>query len=342
MEQNLIHYGISTDYLQNWGLKEALREVYQNFMDYGEFIENKLHLTDNVIEVSIRNEYSPKTLEFLRIGTSQKENKEAVGKHGEGLKMAALIFLREDLPFQIITNNQTFKPVTHTGMIGDTLALQVEQHTLNDFTGFSIVFAIDKDIFEEFRDNIIEEDDIIFKDPYHGAIVEKDVGNIYVGGLFVCNLDNFSKAYNFSPTVIPLDRDRAVPREFDVNYHSSKVNEAEGKWKTENTTYDDMKFVAAVPQDVLKQYKPIEVAGQIEYVSKKGEEQVLLKNESIKAALNETPLFKRFLRFFTRNKTKGMNAHERLSILYDKINYMMEDQDRKEFRSIVIMLRGRI
>ena len=35
--KDIIKYGIGFDYLPKWGIKEALREIYQNFNDYGAF-----------------------------------------------------------------------------------------------------------------------------------------------------------------------------------------------------------------------------------------------------------------------------------------------------------------
>ena len=33
----MIKYGISKNYLPNWGIQEALREIFQNFLDFGEY-----------------------------------------------------------------------------------------------------------------------------------------------------------------------------------------------------------------------------------------------------------------------------------------------------------------
>lgn len=41
-----IHYGFGADYLPNWGIPQALREVYQNFIDYGEYSEEVVTTSD--------------------------------------------------------------------------------------------------------------------------------------------------------------------------------------------------------------------------------------------------------------------------------------------------------
>ena len=97
MEKQIIHYGIGKDYLPNWGLPQALREIYQNFIDYGEYDAKSVKYGENVV-VTITNDYKPETLEFLRIGMSNKGgNINAIGKHGEGLKMALLVMARMDM-----------------------------------------------------------------------------------------------------------------------------------------------------------------------------------------------------------------------------------------------------
>ena len=74
------------------------------------------------------------------------------------------------------------------------------------------------------------EDDIIFNYPSYGSIVNKEAGNIYSGGLFVCKLKNFTNAYDIIPSKMPLDRDRCVPQSFDVNYYSSYTCAAIAVW----------------------------------------------------------------------------------------------------------------
>ena len=90
---NEIQYGFGKEYLPNWNIEHALREVLQNYMDYGKYtyyakINND---SEELYNVTIKNDYKPNNLEFLRIGNSMKEDG-SIGKHGEGLKMAFLIF----------------------------------------------------------------------------------------------------------------------------------------------------------------------------------------------------------------------------------------------------------
>ena len=50
----VINYGIGRKYLSHWGINEALREIMQNFMDYGEY-----KVTYNKNDICISNSYIP-------------------------------------------------------------------------------------------------------------------------------------------------------------------------------------------------------------------------------------------------------------------------------------------
>ena len=50
----VINYGIGRKYLSHWGINEALREIMQNFMDYGE-----CKVTYNKNDICISNSYIP-------------------------------------------------------------------------------------------------------------------------------------------------------------------------------------------------------------------------------------------------------------------------------------------
>src|SRR6185503_8485894 len=107
----IIHYGFGKDYLPKWGLQQALREIYQNFLDYGDYEEEIQYVDEDVTHdtqrliITIKNGWNPESLDYLRIGNSNKGgNTNAIGKHGEGLKMAFLILLREGMYSCILTD----------------------------------------------------------------------------------------------------------------------------------------------------------------------------------------------------------------------------------------------
>jgi hypothetical protein len=54
-----IEYGFGREYLSSWTLKEALREVFQNYIDYGDYdisIGN-VDEDNNSVTVRVANDY---------------------------------------------------------------------------------------------------------------------------------------------------------------------------------------------------------------------------------------------------------------------------------------------
>lgn len=289
--ENKIHYGFGKEYLKSWGIKEALREIYQNFLDYGEYNENSFKHDENSF-VSISNEWKPESLEFLRVGNSIKNNVNAIGKHGEGVKMAFLILHRLGYESKIITPKFLVYPEFYTDKeVGECFALVYREHNIPE-QAFTIEFQCLTTEYNQFKDNLILKSDITFRDNYYGDIVSKTQGNIYSGGLFVCNLKNISKSYNIHPAHLPLDRDRQVPQSFDVSWATSKINDKHGKWTTKDLHHSDTQYLDKVPEEVIKQFKPKMVGNSIQFIYKdeEGKDKVL-GNSHIAEALKKESFF---------------------------------------------------
>lgn len=306
-----IDYGIGREYLQHWGVLQALREIYQNFMDFGEYTETVVEVSKRSYKVILRNNYVPDNLEFLRMGTSIKNNPNSIGKYGEGLKMALLIFKRSNLPISIEVSSMKFKPVFRNGLIGETLALAVtESNSLT--SGFSMEFNVTKEIFKRFKGNIITKDDVIYSDPWYGQIVSKEKGNIYSGGLYVCSMPKISRAYNIQPRHLELDRDRGVPKHFDLTWITSRINEGY-EWNPKDLDSDDFLHVKTVSTEQAKRFFPTLVGSSIEFMSKSNVgESKLLKNSSIRDALMKSPVFVDKIRRLKELSASSMSLDELL------------------------------
>jgi len=322
---NIIQYGIGEEYLKDWGVQEALREIYQNFMDYGTF-KQKVRTTDHMSHVILSNTYEPEDLEFLQIGKSVKGgNKEAIGQHGEGLKMAMLVFLRLGYHIDIHTPTKMIKPIwKNQKHIGKTLALQITDADV--LTNFIVEYSIPTEDFNVFNNNLIKKKDVLFTAEPHGDIVDKEVGNLYVGRLFVCKLKNFKKSYNIRPSVLKLDRDRRVPNSFDTSWHTSKINEAEQKFNFVDQDMDDMKYVSKVPESMYKDIKPRLIGNNVEFIAKVGKEEIVIKNDSIKSHLRQQSYFSKALQGIKKFLLARMGVIEMLVAFRAKYCYNIEAQ----------------
>jgi len=307
-----IEYGFGKEYLSNWTLIEALREVFQNYIDYGEYEINTYptEYPSELVHISISNDYNPEKLEFLRIGNSYKgDNNDAIGKHGEGLKMAFLIFLREQLNFKIWTSNYVLSADwSQDDLIGETLRIEYCPNVSTVYDSkwkdkFVTEFDCPKDIYDEFVNTIITPKDVIYHNSVYGDVLHiatKGKGNIYSGNLFVCHIEGIESSYNIKSSQLPLDRDRSVPREFDLDYAISRLNEGFREYRDKlaisvrpytNYSSREYKFIHSIPNEEIDNYKLTKVGKAIEVIDKITG--TILKNDNIKKAIINHPKFKK-------------------------------------------------
>lgn len=246
----IITTNIGIDYCSDWTIQDALREIYQNFLDYGEF--NEAGMIDdgnaNFMRVTLSNS-ARLNLQILRMGYSAKyENSR--GKHGEGLKMAMLVLEREEGCYCIIDCNSTrISPYFKDTEIGECLAFSI--HTRLPIVGTAVTFVVPKTQFELFKNTLQLTHKVLYSNS-SGAIIAAEPGTIFVGGLYVCKMDNFAYAYNFEPHTIELDRDRRIPSEFDVSYHASQICEDYPDLSPDALTKADCRYVNYFSKETIK------------------------------------------------------------------------------------------
>lgn len=168
----MIKFGISENYIPNWGVVQAIREIYQNFIDYGEFDVKIDKITENHSSVRISNDYKPDNWEFLKIGFSKKKEN-SIGGHGEGMKLAGLVFLRNNKKFRIYTSiGRADASYYNDDNIGNCYGLDISPMETDKF---EVYFEADNRDIEIFKEGYIQKDDILHTS-YYGNIVNKKGG----------------------------------------------------------------------------------------------------------------------------------------------------------------------
>jgi len=126
----LIYTTISPNYCQTWGVKEALRELIQEGMDvrtvYG--CDVNIHYDEDAGCLVIDDDGPGFPLSCLVMGMSNKrDNPDAIGQFGEGMKLACLVLARLGRQVQISTHDFTIQPViaTNPDFGCDVLAFEV-------------------------------------------------------------------------------------------------------------------------------------------------------------------------------------------------------------------------
>lgn len=235
---------ISTSYVPNWGVVEAVREIFQNAVDNEiENTENKMSWEYKDNNLTISNKTSKLSARSLLLGESSKrDNKDTIGQHGEGYKIAFMVLLRNDK--KITVYNYGAKEVWEVRLVKSkrycgellTTVFVDKQAVWKKIPNDDLSIVIEGITEDEFNDivskNLILQKLIIPENftsdrVFYGSkgnnilLSESERGNIYVKGLFVCNNDKLKYGYDFLPSVISLDRDRKLIDTFYLFWEAS-------------------------------------------------------------------------------------------------------------------------
>lgn len=232
---------ISTEYVPDWGLVEALRELFQNALDNETMNpENKMGWQYNKKsgEVKITNKTSKLSVESLLLGSGTKHNRtDTIGKHGEGYKIAFMVLLRNNKTIRVdnyganeIWDVRLVKSRKYKGQLVPTVFINKEpvwkKKPSSDLT--ITVGGITEEEYKELEVKNLHlrgEEVKAFDTTEKGRILldEAEHGNIYVEGLFVTNISGLQYGYDFSPKAISLDRDRKLVDSFNVKWSASEL-----------------------------------------------------------------------------------------------------------------------
>lgn len=225
--------GMSLDYCQDWGVTEAVREIFQNALDEETVNpENKMYFEYKDNKLYIGNKLSKLDAQTLLLGVSSKrDNENLIGTHGEGYKVATIVLARNNVSVTIYNNE---REVWHSRVIRS-----------RRYNTDICVFDIEKKIFKQ-ENNLLFVLDGITEEMYLGIVeknlnLQKDIGEtrtseygrvlldnrfkgkIFVSGLYVCTREQFELGYDFKPNMVKLDRDRGLIDSFDLNFATSKL-----------------------------------------------------------------------------------------------------------------------
>ena len=248
---------ISTSYVPNWGVVEAVREIFQNAVDNEiENPENKMSWDFDGNTLTISNKTSLLEARSLLLGESSKrDNKDTIGQHGEGYKIAFMVLLRNNKKIKVynygareVWDVRLVKSKRYCGELLTTvfvdkqavwkkvpnydLSIEIEGITENEFDDIvSKNLILQKMIVPE----NFTEDRIFYGNRGNNILLsESESGNIYVKGLFVCKNEKLKYGYDFLPSIITLDRDRRLVDTFYLFWEASALwQEAVARGKKE-------------------------------------------------------------------------------------------------------------
>lgn len=237
---------LSTNYVPDWGIVEAFRELFQNALD-NEILnpENKMSWNYENDTITICSKTSKLLAESMLLGGGTKATDDrTIGKHGEGYKIAFMVLLRNNKKVKVynygmreIWDVKLVNSKKYNGQKITTIFVEKEASWKKVPNNDLIieVSGITEDEYKEIVDknlNLRLDSIKTFDVPNSGKIIlnENEAGNIYVKGLFVTKNSRMHYGYDFEPQVLGLDRDRKVVDSFNISWEASALwNIASGK-----------------------------------------------------------------------------------------------------------------
>ena len=199
----LIDYNMSRDYCADWTAINAIREIVQNALDSGKDYDCDIQEQD-ISVVTYDTKLSPRV---FSMGVSEKHDY-AIGKYGEGFKIAMLVLTRLDCNPVIFTGNYVvsglFREHEFTGV--ETFCLEVTQASANE-ENTQFVCSNDGIDLEDLANKILPFTHKDMALPRTVDVWQDRAGEVFVNGLYVTKTD-LVFGYNFAPSQIQLNRDR--------------------------------------------------------------------------------------------------------------------------------------
>lgn len=364
---------ISTNYVPDWTFIEAFRELFQNAIDNEiENPENKMEFEFNDNTIRISNKTSVLEIDSLLLGNSTKQNSiNTIGKHGEGYKIAFMVLLREGKGVKVynygkreIWEARLVKSKRFNGELIPTIFVQKEavwKKVPNNNLIIEVTDVSELEFKEIKRKNLNLQSDVEYVEVEgFGRILtdkDKEAGNIYVKGLFICNNPSLKYGYDFEPKVIQLDRDRKLMSDFNIQWNSSslwKETAYNGKLHSELTEllYEnafDVKYIldAYVPNAYLPTDSLVERLVN-KFVTENSEDSTpVTSNEELKEALEQglKPVIvpENVARIIADapvviKQFKKLTIKEKFKNFLDKIENKLTDEELEEFEELIQQL----
>lgn len=329
---------ISPNYVSNWGIKEAIREILQNAID-SDNNGYKKEISYNKYDKSlhIKNYGITLSTSTLVLGCSSKKDIDGmIGKFGEGYKLALVVLLREGYVINIINGREIWFPSFKDSEQFKTKILNIELIPNNE-DGNDVEFIINN-IDESLYNTLLNYFPCINDD--YGEVIDTENGQIlfdkrykgkmYVEGLYIQSDDNFEYGYNFSSDIVDLDRDRKA-----INYYelkrltASSVVTAEGchpkLFKALCNSYTDIKDIEEVLDDASEKF--LEEYRDMFYEKNNLEENTLVATESVMRQLEQMDINTPIVKGTEIESYLIAKANDKLGLIYEAQEYL-ENEDR--------------
>jgi hypothetical protein len=210
-------------YVAHWGMAEAVRELIQNALDSASPFVYEFVVQEGMDTVSLRlnSEFTVLTPQTLLLGaTSKAQDADAIGSFGEGFKIALLVLTRLGYDVDVQNGPHRWKPrFKFNQRFGDELlVIEEDDWPYEADKGLTFfVHGLDEQDVETIRASCLRMQADIgeVKKTTMGDILLERPGQLFVGGLFVCQTE-LDFGYNILPGHVKLERDRQTVDSWDL------------------------------------------------------------------------------------------------------------------------------
>lgn len=213
---------LTRDYVRNWGLAEAARELIQNSLDSSAPFKYEFKKENDGSQTLLLTSedvtLAPHTL--LLGATGKKHSSDTIGTFGEGFKLAILVLLRGGYDITILNGDVEWTPKFEFSRSFGYEQLVIQETPLTQIVNTSLIFRVagltDEDV-EAIRACCLRmQGDVgAIRTTPMGEILLDRPGELYVGDLFVCKVQT-DFGYNVLPRYLKLERDRQTVDSWDL------------------------------------------------------------------------------------------------------------------------------
>lgn len=203
-------YMISEKYVKGWTLKHAIREVISNALDACEGTDSVPVVEWDAGKATIYNAGVMLEKKHMLIGESDK-TQDQIGQFGEGMKLAALVFVREGRMFTVHSGCDFYMfLLTHSQDFGcNTLAVDVDR-TDNHLAGTRVeIECTESEIREAQALFSAWSSDTVLHTTSNGSKIVEQAGKISIMGVHVTDLPEALFGYDLHDKEL-LNRDRTI------------------------------------------------------------------------------------------------------------------------------------
>lgn len=223
---------LSENYVANWGVMEAVRELLQNALDSDSPFEAKFTKQGDTFGIQITSRNSTLPINSLILGnTSKADNEDSIGTFGEGYKLAMLVLKRNDKGCLVLNGDRVWAPELQWSerFQCNLLTIHEREIDLEKREHGGLTFIIDHLTEEEVIAikriclHLRPERPELVAEGRYGAIMKEDEPSLYVNGLWVCELKEYHYSYNIKPPHLKLERDRKTVSDFDLGFITTQM-----------------------------------------------------------------------------------------------------------------------